>query len=162
MHLSYFPCQSKCGFFLKKPECLLGSCWTVLHFPFALYPGLLFMPSTSICCDWNHQTNKWSLYLYCTFWHPRVQAPWLVDRSNSPSTQSRCVMSLDIRIARQPGVWKTALKAVELGNRSKDKGGKKTIKNNRWLSHTKYPVEFRSDAETYSAYRMNYSLRKDV
>lgn len=37
-------------------------------------------------------------------------------------------MSLDIRIARQPGVWKTALKAVELGNRSKDKGGKKPLK----------------------------------
>ena len=39
-------------------------------------------------------------------------------------TQSRCATSLDTRVARQPGVWKTALKAVELKNKSKDKGGK--------------------------------------
>lgn len=132
--------------FLRELECLLGSCWMMLHFLFALY----FLPSTFICCDWNHQTNKWNFYLYCTFWHPWVQASWLVERSNSLCTwmllvwQSHCAMSLDIHIARQPGVWNVALKAVELENKNKDKGWKRIIKYNRWLSHTKYPVEFRS------------------
>lgn len=154
--------------FLREPECLLRSCWMMLHFPFALYPGLLFLPSTSICCDWNRQTNKWSLYLYHTFWRPRVQASRRMDRSNSPCTQMLTVWH---RVA-VPCPWASTLPDSQKFGRLPLKQWnwktrarirvEKIIKNNRWLSHTKYPVEFRSGAETCCAQRMNYPLWKDV
>lgn len=114
----------------------------MLHFPFALYPGLLFLPSTSICCDWNHQTKKWSLHLYCTFTSPSAtvygQVKLTMHSDANCVTQGCCAMSLDVCIARQPGVWQWNWKT-----RARIRV-EKIIKNNRWLSHTKYPVEFRS------------------
>jgi len=63
-------------------------------------------------------------------------------------TQSSSAMSLDIRIASQPAVWKTALEAVELKNKSKDKGGKNNYKQQVAKSH-KISCRTQLSAETY-------------
>ena len=134
--------------FLREPDCPLGSCWPMLHFHFALYSRLLFCQADS--CDWSHQTNKWSLYLYCTFWHPEVQVSQLMDRSNSLCTQMLTVWHRVVL----PCPWTSALPASQQFGRLPLKQWnwktrarirvEKIITNNRWLSHTKYPVELNS------------------
>lgn len=113
--------------------------------PLCPSPRLLFLPSTSICCGWNHQGNRRSLHLSCTFGHLHIQVSQLMGRRNSVCTQ-KCDTEL---LPHGPGHphcqeagtlplkqwdWKTRVR--------KEVGEKKQIsKNNRWLSHTKYPVE---------------------
>lgn len=92
--------------------------------------------STSICVTETTKQTEGA----CAFGHWHIQVSQLMDKRNSVCIQSCCPMGLDIQefgtLPLKQWEWKTrARKEVEK---------KKISENNRWQSHTKYPVELGS------------------
>lgn len=100
--------------------------WAAL-LPLRPSPRLLFLPSTSICCDWNHQAKKRSLHLSCPFGHLHIQVSQLMDRRNSVCTQ-KCVllpMGLDIPTASSQEFGTLPLKQWDWKTRVRKEVGEK-------------------------------------